>query len=254
MEVTAMPIHDWTRVPAGIYHDFHHSWIEEVKKALNARLPRDYYALAEQTTAGFGPDVLTLQAISPADDSLGGGLVPSGGPLIATRPTTKIVAMSDKEYYRRKKSAVAVRHISDDRVVAFAEIISPGNKAGRSQFRALLDKACDLLEYKVHLLLIDPFPPTKRDPYGVHAAIWAEIVEGSEFRPPPDKPLTLVSYESTRTVTAFVEPVAVGDVLPDMPLFLEPGVHVSVPLESTYQAAFAAFPRRWQAVLEPRAG
>ena len=45
--------------------------------------------------------------------------------------------------------------------------------------------------------LIDPFPPTKRDPHGLHAAIWAEIDEGSDFRPPPDKPLTLVAYEAS---------------------------------------------------------
>src|SRR3954465_10706542 len=58
----AMPIHDWTRVDAGIFHDFHHAWIEEVKRTLNRGvLPRDYYALAEQFAGGFGPDVLTLQ-------------------------------------------------------------------------------------------------------------------------------------------------------------------------------------------------
>ena len=51
-----------TRVPDGIFHDFHHAWIEEIKRALNAGvLPEGYYALAEQHAAGFGPDVLTLQ-------------------------------------------------------------------------------------------------------------------------------------------------------------------------------------------------
>ena len=35
-----MPIHDWTRVPAGIFHDFHHGWIEEAKRALNAQSRR----------------------------------------------------------------------------------------------------------------------------------------------------------------------------------------------------------------------
>ncbi len=30
-----MPMHDWTRVDAGIYHDFHHEWISEIKRALN---------------------------------------------------------------------------------------------------------------------------------------------------------------------------------------------------------------------------
>ena len=57
-----MPIHDWTRVEAGIFHDFHHGWIEEIKRALNAGLlPDDYYALAEQHASRFEPDVLTLQ-------------------------------------------------------------------------------------------------------------------------------------------------------------------------------------------------
>ncbi len=40
-----MPVHDWTRVAAGIFHDFHHSWIEQIKVALNEGiLPPDYYA------------------------------------------------------------------------------------------------------------------------------------------------------------------------------------------------------------------
>ena len=30
-----MPIHDWTRVDAGIFHAFHHGWIEEMARALN---------------------------------------------------------------------------------------------------------------------------------------------------------------------------------------------------------------------------
>ncbi len=40
------------------------------------------------------------------------------------------------------------------------------------------------------------------------------------------------------------------DVLIDMPLFLEPEKAVDVPLEATYNAAFAEVPRRWRRVLE----
>ncbi len=57
-----MPIHDWTRVDAGIFHAFHHSWIEEISRSLNrGLLPTEYYALAEQITGDLGPDVLTLR-------------------------------------------------------------------------------------------------------------------------------------------------------------------------------------------------
>jgi hypothetical protein len=35
-----------------------------------------------------------------------------------------------------------------------------------------------------------------------------------------------------------------------MPLFLEPEKAISVPLEATYQSAFAEVPRRWRRVLQ----
>ena len=36
-----MPIHDWTRVDAGIFHAFHLSWIAEIARVLNrGQLPR----------------------------------------------------------------------------------------------------------------------------------------------------------------------------------------------------------------------
>ena len=130
------------------------------------------------------------------------------------------------------------------------EILSPGNKGSRNAFRAFVDKACELLEQRIHLLLIDPFPPGPRDPNGVHAAIWAEVQDDS-FVLPADKPLTFVSYECDLTIRAYIEPVAVGDVLPDMALFLEPNGCIKVPLEATYETAFAVMPRRWRDELEP---
>jgi hypothetical protein len=244
-----MPIHDWTRVDAGIFHDFHHEWISTIRRALNqGLLPADYYALAEQQAAGFGPDVLTLKNADP-DDAPSTPANGGGGELLLAPPRTRFTAESSSDFFRRKKSAISVRHVSGDHLVAVIEIVSPGNKGSRSAFKSLLDKACELLEHKIHLLILDLFPPTKRDPHGIHAALWEQIADLA-FDPPADKPLTLASYESGATVRAFVEPVAVGEPLPDMPLFLSPGAHVLLPLEATYQSAWEAVPRRWQAVLE----
>ena len=40
-----MPMHDWTKVEAGIFHAFHHGWISALTDTLNGgRLPDDYYA------------------------------------------------------------------------------------------------------------------------------------------------------------------------------------------------------------------
>ncbi|HXT60163.1 MAG TPA: hypothetical protein VN699_16100 [Pirellulales bacterium] len=50
--------------------------------------------------------------------------------------------------------------------------------------------------------------------------------------------------------TYYVEPLAIGDALADMPLFLTADVYVSVPLDATYLAAWSAVPRRWQVEVE----
>jgi hypothetical protein len=253
-----MPIHDWTRVDAGIFHHFHHAWITEISRALNAgRLPDDYYALAEQFAAGFGPDVLTLQGTGENGDGVGEPRAsPSsgeGGVMLAP-PKLQPIGETDMEFYRRKQKVIAVRHVSGDRVVAIIEIVSPGNKAARNPMRAFVRKAAELLAQDVHLLVIDLFPPGKRDPEGIHSEIWQEVA-GQEYAPPTDRPLTLAAYETGGPLRAYVVHVAVGAALTDMPLFLEPGQTVTVPLEATYNAAFAEVPRRWRRVLEspPRA-
>lgn len=57
-----MPIHDWTRVDAGLFHNFHQHWSVTLSDALNAGvLPADYFALVEQNIRGPIPDVLTLE-------------------------------------------------------------------------------------------------------------------------------------------------------------------------------------------------
>jgi hypothetical protein len=246
-----MPIHDWTRVEAGIFHDFHHAWIEEIKRALNAGiLPRDYYALAEQHAAGFGPDVLTLQGTGGNEEETPGIDPPSGnGAVLLAPPKLKPTAETDVAFYRRKQSVVAIRHVSGDRIVAMIEIVSPGNKASRNPLRAFVQKAADLLDKGVHLLVLDLLPPGKRDPQGIHGEIWEEVA-GQEYAAPADKPLTLAAYETATGIRAYVVRAAVGDELAEMPLFLLPEQAVSVPLEATYRTAFASVPRRWRSVLE----
>src|SRR6516225_9956286 len=62
--ISPMPVHDWTRVSDGTFHDFHYSWVLEIKRALKRGiLPKGYYVMAEQFGGDLGaPDVLTLQA------------------------------------------------------------------------------------------------------------------------------------------------------------------------------------------------
>jgi hypothetical protein len=109
---------------------FHHEWISEINRALNrGLLPPDYYAMAEQVAAGFGPDVLTLQDQTIAPASYSGGIATQ------TRPKTTYYTELPGEFKQRRKSLVAVRHVSGDHIVAMIEIVSPGNKNCRRRRR-----------------------------------------------------------------------------------------------------------------------
>jgi len=112
-----------------------------------------------------------------------------------------------------------------------------------------VQKADQALLAGIHLVIIDLFPPSKRDPQGIHRAIWGEGREG-DFALPADKPLTCVSYVGYPEIEVFLDPVAVGDRLPAMTLFLTPAVYVPLPLDATYQSAWEALPALWQEVLE----
>jgi hypothetical protein len=239
-----MPMHNWTRVDAGICHAFHHEWISEIHRAVLRRLPEGYYSLPEQQAAGFGPDVLTLKT-ADADDAPAGG-----GTTTMARPKTKMFHETPTEFYLRKKKAVVIRHASGDRIVAMIEIVSPGNKNSAHGPRAFVNKAGELLQARLHLLIVDPFPVSSRAPHGLHAAIF-EDVQDDPLRLPPEAPLSAFSYECDDRVRTYLQPLAVGDVLPDMPVYLYPGTYIEVPLEATYMAAWDAVPARWQTVIAP---
>ncbi len=244
-----MPVHDWTRVDAGLFHHFHHQWIDSLSNALNTGgLPDDYFALVEQRIRGPIPDVLTLH-LTPGTER-----PTSGAAAVAVArvpPRARVVKRSEAGIYATKANRITVRHRHGD-VVAVIEIVSPGDKASRAEFRAFVEKSTDLIRQGIHLLVVDLFPPGPRDPQGIAKAIWDEFQE-ENFDLPPDKPLTVAAYDTGPEKAAYVEFAAVGDPLPAMPLFLEPELYVPAPLETSYQTAWQVFPRALKGLLEPPA-
>src|SRR5207302_1903421 len=96
-----MPIHDWTRVDAGLFHDFHQDWTIELRRSLNAgRLPAGYIAFADQQVGGPIPDVLTLNRGAKCEENT----------------------------YARRANRIRIQHRHGE-VVAMIEIVSPANKS-----------------------------------------------------------------------------------------------------------------------------
>ena len=249
-----MPIHDWTRVDAGIFHAFHQQWVIAISNALNAGLlPASYYCLPEQVGAGFEPDVLTLHSNFADDDASSSGRDPAAAgnsAVLVSAPTIAPTAASDLDIYRRKQTAVVVRHVSDDRIIAVIEIVSRGNKSSVHAVRSFIERALDFLDKQVHLLIVDLFPPGRRDPQGLHAILWDEIA-GQDYALPAKQPFVVSSYEAaTGCVRTYVHTLGLGSVIPDMPLFLKLNGYIQVPLETTYETSYTVMPVRWRRVLD----
>lgn len=239
-----MAVHDWTRVDAGIFHDFHNVWIGELRNALNSGLlPDGFYALSEQHAGKYVADVLTLQASEtefarPAPRVSGGVAVADAPPRVGRRVSLSLAA-------RSRRKTLAIRHVSGHRLIALLEIVSPGNKDRHEHVDDFLTKLEDALRLGIHVLLVDLFPPGVHDPVGIHGLLWDRLGDEPD-EPPAARPLTVASYVAGSVIEAYVEQLAVGERLPEMPLFLDPEHYINAPLEATYQMTWTGTPSFWR--------
>ena len=231
-----MPIHDWARVPAGLFHHFLQSWTIEITGHLNrtGNLPKGCSALVERRFEENDARARPLR-LPRADIAL-------------AKPVTRFRIEARIDTYGSRANRIVIKHHLG-RTIAVIEIVSPGNKDSQRSLREFVDKTVDFLRAGIHVLVIDLFPPTPRDPWGIHKAIWDEM-HAEDFALPEGQDRTLVSYEVGDVRIAYIEPVGVGEALPDMPLFLTNDDHVMVPLEPTYRATWDVAPEEFRIAVE----
>jgi hypothetical protein len=142
-----MPVHDWSRVFAGAFHDFHLAWIAELRNALNGGiLPPDYYALAEQVAGPVVPDVLTLPTTNRDAEAWSGEPIAGATAVAIAPPRVRDRETIEEESYARRQRTVVIHHTSDDRVIALIEIVSAGNKANSKEFRSFVTPAVESVD------------------------------------------------------------------------------------------------------------
>jgi hypothetical protein len=117
-----MPIHDWSRDSAGIFHDFHHDWTIEIRRTQNRGiLPPGYYAMADQRVSGPEADIIALQLPGPE---------PSGGLLVAeTPPRIKEAARFPTEaaLYARRANRIAIHSQSFAVIASVSSFLLAGS-------------------------------------------------------------------------------------------------------------------------------
>jgi hypothetical protein len=204
----------------------------------------------EQRTPIFEPDVLALERRKKRpkkpETTRGGGVA------TLERPVTRFSEVR-KEKFLARGNRIVIRHKLGD-IVCVLEVVSPGNKRGRKAFEEFVQKSQDLLNSGIHLLVIDILPPNRMVPTGFHPLIWEDEHDPS-FDPTAEEPLTLAAYRAETPDPfvfgeAFLERLAVGSRLPDMPAYIEPDQFINVPLEETYMRAWESCPKDMQYFVE----
>ena len=222
-------------------------------------LPRGCFAMAEQIIGGPELDVVALKLfdnpLSEHDEQNTNDFRSVGNAAVLAEPKAKpkvsMMMVADEDRYVSKANRIIVRHELGN-VLAVIELVSPGNKNSTHAIRSIVEKLAQVLREGINLLVIDPFPPSVRDPSGVHALIWNEITD-QPFELRTDHPLTIVSYQAAPSKTAWVEPIAVGDPLPIMPLFLRNEFYINLPLEASYQQTWDVLPIELKRSIAPSA-
>ncbi len=228
-----MPLHDWTRSTDAAFHNFHLGWLWNLASAMNTSvLPTGYVARTEEYVGPYQADVVALetgQGTTPDSRGTGAALVPT---LVIDAP--RILA--------HKEHRIAVYSARDERRVAVIEVGSPGNKDSQVRADWFARKLLDYIESGLHLTILDLLPPTKLVPDGFASPL-ANSLGATASLPPITRQAASFECEATppRYKVYSVE-LVVERPLPDAPVFLEPGLHVALPLEATYCETVSGLP------------
>ena len=240
-----MPIHDWARADDAAYHSFQLGWACQLCDQLNrGLLPQPLSAMTE-----------TLELRPPAEF---GPLPEPSGPVSRRNWDEELLDVTEhppqilpRAVDNRRQYACVIVSIRDDLHQPIAAVfwVTRQDKETPYRLTSIIRHAVGALTRNIHLLVVDLFLPSSRDPHGIHKAIWDQFQE-APFDLPEGKLFTLVAYAAGAEKVAYVDNVAVGDQLPDMPIFLTPERYVMCPLEASYQVTWNVFPAALKGPLE----
>lgn len=229
-----MPLRDHFRPPLDDYTSWdgvHGQWPAMIVVALSRHLPRQFVAAPQIHPSGAVEiDVATYETSSRPEMGNGGVATAVWAPPRPTLAITTDLPAAD-EYEVRVYDTKRGR-----RLVAAVEIVSPGNKDRPEHRRAFVAKCLALLQNRVCVAIVDLVTtrtfnlysevlesigvtdPALDESAGTYAAACRSIKKGDAW-----------SLES------WAQPLAMGQPLPTLPLWLADNLAVPLELEATYE-------------------
>jgi hypothetical protein len=214
------------------WEGFHHSWCTFIAQQLNQGiLPPDYYAEAE---ISLGPeleiDVATLE------HSGAGGNGKTRATAVWSPPRPKLAAKVD--FARLDSYEIRVyQDLGGAELRGAIELISPANKDRAGSRRTFAAKCAGYLKHGIGVVIVDVVTARK-------ANLHEELFDTLEVSRRPWRSSTglyAVAYRPVTTrksprVEVWPERLALGQALPELPLWLSLDLCVPVRLEESYLA------------------
>jgi hypothetical protein len=202
------------------WHAFHNSWATYISSQLNALLPEGYFA---EANVQFGVEI-DVEAFEehPARPPQAEWSPP---PPLASFPLELPTAVVEVGVFSRSGGPV---------LAGAVELVSPANKDRPAHREALVSKCAAYLQSGVGLVLVDVVTDRSGD---LHRELLARLGAGD---PGPGPSLSGSAYravdrDGAPALDVWREPLAVGQRLPTLPLWLRGGLCLPVELEATYQ-------------------
>jgi hypothetical protein len=226
-----MPLLDHFRPPLSTerhWESFHTTWAGSIADALNEQLPEGYFAEEQlHPSARVEIDVATFeQAGGPS----AGGLAVAGRKTWSpAKPTWTISGVIAEGI-----ELLVFQNEGGPRLVGAIELVSPANKDRPETRRAFACKCASYLHAGVGLLIIDVV--TSRNA-NLHGELMRLMPDAAEAHLAAE--LYAVAYRPVRRgeqdhIEIWPADLAIGKVLPELPLWLGPDLVVPVALESAY--------------------
>lgn len=225
-----MPLRDHFHRPLSVDRPseaFHSAWAAAIAKHLNdSLLPTGFVALP---LVSYGPaveiDVAALRerARVPSDKSHWSPAQPA---------ESLTVDWSRRDLFEIR----VVRHADGPRLAAAIELISPANKDRPAARRTFAGKCAGYLRQGVNTVVVDVVTE-QHDSLHRELVDLLELNQSTEF----DAELYAVAYrtkqkEAESRLELWPHPLAVGQPLPTLPLWLDEELAIPLDLESSYEA------------------
>lgn len=233
-----MPVHDWSKVTAGTFHDFHLGWMVGIRSKLNCELlPEGYFAMLEPS-----------------------------------RP--KLDLKTEEDVYASNATRVAIFNSGFDRKVCAIEVISREDKSTKIGLAQFIARLMEEWVGGSNVLVVDLHQPTDAAPFGVSTSLCERWNGRTPVPFEVEKPFEIVklrvglSNGNVKPTMLSTQKIGLHSQLPSLAVYLSPalepasgseideinssryGTNVSLPLEETYMDAWNDLPRRWREVID----